>query len=76
MHFLRDMGVPVEHEASRVRVGTEVLKDEPLVLLNPLELGVTQCADLVKTVTGRTENSSGDLLTMLLVAIELLKAGN
>lgn len=76
MNFLGDVGVPVEHEASRVRVGTEVLKDEPLVFLNPLELGVAQRADLVKTVTGRTENSSGDLLTMLLVAIQLLKAGS
>jgi len=76
VNFLGDVGVPVEHEASRVRVGTEVLKDEPLVFLNPLELGVAQRADLVKTVTGRTENSSGDLLTMLLVAIQLLKAGS
>jgi len=74
--FPGDVGVAVEHEASRVRVGPEVLKDQPLVLLNPLELGVTQRADLVQTVTGRAENRSGHLVTVLLVATQLLKAGS
>ena len=76
MNFLGNMGIPVEHEAGRVRVGTEVLEDKPFVLFNTLELGVTQCAELVKTVASGTEHSSWDLFMLLLIAIELVKAGS
>jgi len=70
------MGVTVEHEAGSVSVSAKIFEDEPLILLNPFKLGVTQGADLVKTIAGRTKHSSGDLLTLLIVAVELLKAGS
>ena len=76
VNFLGNMGIPVEHEAGRVRVGTEVLEDKPFVLFNTLELGVTQGAELVKTVASGTEHSSRDLFMLLLIAIELVKAGS
>ena len=69
VNFLGNMGIPVEHEAGRVGVRTEVLENKPFVLFNTLKLCITQGANLIKTVASRTKHSSRDLLALFLITV-------
>ncbi len=74
MDFLGNVGVAVKNEAGSVGVRTKVFENQPLTFFDTLEFVLSQSANLIKPVTSRSKNCSGNLLPVFINTRKLVKA--